>query len=95
MVAVVFKLCRELCRELCRVGEDIDMDVVVDLGCSFDPEPAGDLEAQFHGELPTQCGEKGSTKLATKLATKKNHTQNPEAPNGIRPVREDTAPSSF
>ena len=46
------------------------MDVVVDLGCSFDPQPAGDLEAQFHGELPTQCGEKGSTKLATKLATK-------------------------
>ncbi len=58
----------------------IDMDVVPDLGCSFDPEPAGDLEARSHGELPTQCGEKGSTKLATKLATKKNHTQNPEAP---------------
>ena len=43
-------------------------------------ESDSDLEAQSHGEMPTPCGEKGSTKIATKLTTKKIHTQNPEAP---------------
>jgi hypothetical protein len=59
----------------------IDRDVVIDRGCPFDPEPDGDLDAQSLGELPTPCGMAGSTKLATKLATKKIHTQNPEAPD--------------